>query len=256
MSWFDDVLSGAESFISDPLGRGVTSLGLSYLLNATGLTDPEIPNTGYQGKIPAYRAIRQQVPVAEGMELSSGDIRPMGTPAPTGLAGIYGPQPTGRMVPMSYDPNRRPGSAGRRYFTDTIYAGDDAGIAAAQQATSTRAADLMRQNIENPARKVRSPSMGKPMAAGGIVALKEGMYLDGKTDGMADEVEAVIEEDQPAALSDGEYVIPADVVSHLGNGNSDAGAKVLDDFLAKIRRARTGKDKQAPKINAKEFLPV
>jgi hypothetical protein len=256
MSWFDDVMSGVESFVGDPLGQKVTSLGLSYLLNQSGLADPQIPNTGYQGQIPAYRAIRQQVPVAEGMELTSGAIRPMGTPAPSGLAALTGAQPTGRMVPMSYDPNRRPGSGGRRYFTDTIYAGDEGGVEAARALTEARAEELMRQNIANPARRVRSPSMSQPMAAGGIVGLKEGMYLDGETDGMADEVEAVIGEDQPAALSDGEYVIPADVVSHLGNGNSEAGAKVLDDMVAEVRKARTGKEKQAPEINTKEFIPV
>ena len=55
---------------------------------------------------------------------------------------------------------------------------------------------------------------------------------------MADEVPAEIEGKQPAALSDGEFVIPADVVSHLGNGNSDAGAKVLEKMMARIRKER------------------
>ena len=45
---------------------------------------------------------------------------------------------------------------------------------------------------------------------------------------MADRKPAMIDNEQPAALSDGEFVIPADVVSHLGNGNSEAGAKVLE----------------------------
>jgi len=271
MSWFDDLFSGVGDFLGSKEGNIATSLGLSTLLNLSGLNNPNIPQSGYEGGIPTYSAVRRQVPVAEGMELSSGEVRPMGTPAPTGLAALYGPQPTGRTVPMYYDPNRRPGSSGRRYFTDveyvtpgsTVTGQDTAGadivrsnmdLANARQAA--QAQQLGQQNIQNLARRVRSPSMGQPMAAGGIVALKEGMYLDGKTDGMADEIEAVIEEDQPAALSDGEYVIPADVVSHLGNGNSDAGAKVLDAFLVKVRKARTGKGKQAPEINAKDFLPV
>ena len=73
---------------------------------------------------------------------------------------------------------------------------------------------------------------------------------------MADKVPATIDNEDPAALSDGEYVIPADVVSHLGNGNSDAGAKVLDEMLARVREARTGDTEQAPEINPKEFLPA
>ena len=92
-------------------------------------------------------------------------------------------------------------------------------------------------------------------AAGGIAKLREGRYLSGATDGMADKVPASIEQVQPAALSDGEYVIPADVVSHLGNGNSDAGAKVLDTFLTKIRKSRTGNGKQGKEIDPNKLLP-
>jgi hypothetical protein len=57
--------------------------------------------------------------------------------------------------------------------------------------------------------------------------MARGRYLDGATDGMADKVPARIDGQQEARLSDGEFVIPADVVSHLGNGNSESGAKVL-----------------------------
>ena len=61
---------------------------------------------------------------------------------------------------------------------------------------------------------------------------------------MADKVPATIDGVQDARLSDGEFVIPADVVSHLGNGNSDAGAKVLKDMMNRVRKARTGNEKQ------------
>jgi hypothetical protein len=57
-------------------------------------------------------------------------------------------------------------------------------------------------------------------------------------------------------LSDGEFVIPADVVSHLGNGNSDAGAKVLKDMMARVRKARTGNTKQGKEIDPKKFIPA
>ena len=73
---------------------------------------------------------------------------------------------------------------------------------------------------------------------------------------MADEVPARIDGVQEARLSDGEFVIPADVVSHLGNGNSDAGAKVLEDMMARVRKARTGTTKQGKEINPKDFLPA
>jgi hypothetical protein len=73
---------------------------------------------------------------------------------------------------------------------------------------------------------------------------------------MADKVPARIDGQQEARLSDGEFVIPADVVSHLGNGNSDAGAKLLKEMMSRVRNARTGNDKQGKEIDPKKFLPV
>jgi hypothetical protein len=93
------------------------------------------------------------------------------------------------------------------------------------------------------------------MASGGIAGLARGRYLQGGTDGMADKIPARIGKDQPAALSHGEFVIPADVVSHLGNGNSDAGAKKLYSMMDKIRQARTGTKKQGKQINPDKFMP-
>ena len=92
-------------------------------------------------------------------------------------------------------------------------------------------------------------------ATGGIIGLNRGMYLSGATDGMADKIPAMIGNTQPAALSDGEFVIPADVVSGLGNGNSDAGAKNLYAMMDRVRRARTGTTKQAPAINPNKMMP-
>ena len=82
------------------------------------------------------------------------------------------------------------------------------------------------------------------MATGGIADLKKGKYLDGASDGMADKVPATIDGQQEARLSDGEFVIPADVVSHLGNGNSDAGAKVLKDMMRRyVKRVQATKNR-------------
>jgi len=89
-------------------------------------------------------------------------------------------------------------------------------------------------------------------AQGGMA---KGRYLQGETDGMADKLPARIGNDQPAALSHGEFVIPADVVSHMGNGNSDAGAKKLYQMMDKIRMARTGNKKQGKRINPDKFMP-
>ena len=93
-------------------------------------------------------------------------------------------------------------------------------------------------------------------AQGGLMGLKQGRYLDGPTDGMADKIETDIDGKQPARLSHGEFVIPADVVSHLGNGNSDAGADVLYDMMSKVRKARTGNSKQGKQINPRKYVPA
>ena len=101
---------------------------------------------------------------------------------------------------------------------------------------------------------------GVNYASGGISSLggysDGGRMLKGPGDGMSDSIPATIRGKQPARLADNEFVVPADVVSHLGNGSSDAGAKKLYKMMDKVRRARTGKAKQAPAITADKYLPA
>ncbi|MDA9771748.1 hypothetical protein N9D02_12030, partial [Emcibacteraceae bacterium] len=95
------------------------------------------------------------------------------------------------------------------------------------------------------------------MAEGGIVSNAEktnGFYLGGITDGMSDEVDATVDGEEDVMLSDGEFVIPADVVSHLGNGNSDAGARQLKEMMGEVRMARTGTSRQGKQINPDNYL--
>lgn len=93
------------------------------------------------------------------------------------------------------------------------------------------------------------------MAQGGIVNAMPPAYLNGQSDGMADQVPAMIDNQRPASLSHGEMVIPADVVSHMGNGNSDAGAKQFYDMMDRVRKARTGNKQQGKQINPNKFIP-
>lgn len=79
--------------------------------------------------------------------------------------------------------------------------------------------------------------------------------LKGPGDGMSDNIPATIDGKQPARLATGEFVVPADVVSHMGNGDTDAGAKKLHDWMATVRKARTGNPKQGKEINADKYLP-
>jgi len=104
-----------------------------------------------------------------------------------------------------------------------------------------------------------TPMTFKYYAHGGIADLggyaAGGKLLKGPGDGMSDSIVANIGGKQPARLADGEFVVPADVVSHLGNGSTDAGAKHLYKMMDNIRKARTGNPKQGKKINADKFLP-
>jgi hypothetical protein len=102
---------------------------------------------------------------------------------------------------------------------------------------------------------VQAALKAQGFAQGGLASVApQGMYLGGTTDGMADQIPATINNMQPAALSDGEFVIPADVVSHLGNGNSDSGAKELYSMMDRIREDRTGTTKQGRQIDPNKYL--
>jgi hypothetical protein len=81
-------------------------------------------------------------------------------------------------------------------------------------------------------------------------------FLSGGGDGMSDSIPATIGGTQEARLADGEFVIPADVVSHLGNGSSKAGAKQLYSMMDRIRKARTGNEKQGRQIKPKKMMPA
>lgn len=197
--------------------------------------------TGYQGGIPKYEAVREQ-------------------------------------VPGTYDATRRPGSSAQKYFTDTKFVAPE-GAEAARTTAKEEAAGLETLNKANPARQERNVLQAgaekkeaeekeiKPASSvidklpvpkyasgGGIADMAKGRYLAGATDGMADKIPARIGGKQEARLSHGEFVIPADVVGHLGNGNSEAGAQRLYAMMDKIRKARTGTAKQGKQINPDKFL--
>jgi hypothetical protein len=177
-------------------------LAISSFLKDRGVFDPKVPEVGYQGSIPEYTAVREQV--------------------------------TGRD-----DTDRRPGSGGRRYFSDTMYAKKPEG----QQPMS----------LEEARAKAKTQASG---FMGGGSVLQGGGYLQGDSDGQADLIPADIDGVQEARLSHGEYVLPADLVAILGNGNSDAGAAALDDFMSTVRKKATGTPKQQKNIDADQVLAM
>lgn len=215
------------------------------------------PKTGgYKGTVPKYEAVRRSITQPE-------------------------------YKPYSGEP-----AMGRRYFSDVAYVPktDTAGIAAAEETAANQIAELEKYvpkiaapkevtkaepkatptvmtpeqmiaqergivaQANQPEQNILTPT-GGGLASGGIAMLAKGRYLRGSTDGMADKIPSSIDNKQPAKLSHGEFVIPADVVSHLGNGNSDAGADVLYKMMDRVRKARTGTKRQGRQINPKKFMP-
>lgn len=101
------------------------------------------------------------------------------------------------------------------------------------------------------------------MASGGVSDLggysDGGRLLKGPGDGVSDDIPAQIGDKQPARLAEGEFVIPARIVSELGNGSTDAGAKRLYEMMDRInsgRAATTKKGKFAEDTKAYKHLPV
>tara|TARA_R100001129_G_scaffold186433_1_gene178148 strand:+ start:279 stop:1835 length:1557 start_codon:yes stop_codon:yes gene_type:complete len=99
--------------------------------------------------------------------------------------------------------------------------------------------------------EVRAQSMQE----GGLATISEGM-VSGAGDGMSDNVYGTIDNMQKVALSEGEFIIPADVVSGIGNGSSESGAERLYDMMDRIRKARTGTMQQAPAIDVSVMMPA
>jgi hypothetical protein len=85
---------------------------------------------------------------------------------------------------------------------------------------------------------------------------REDNMIEGEGDGMDDKVPATLEGEQDVMLSDGEFVVPADVVSGIGNGSSDAGARELEEMMTRVRRLRTGKTEQPEQVPQEMMLPV
>jgi hypothetical protein len=105
--------------------------------------------------------------------------------------------------------------------------------------------------------------VGSGMAAGGMSHLGDysdgGRLLRGPGDGVSDSIPAVIGRKRPARLADGEFVIPARIVSELGNGSTEAGARKLYAMMDRVQRARgktTGKGKVAKNTRAEKYLPA
>lgn len=261
----------------------------NYAMNPTGGVTPAAPvggqfNPSAMDKLSAlgagdYMNIAKENPGAvlgAGSMLMNAMSSPQGAPQPQKQD--YGPLSRATLVPDYYTRNSRQFAEGGLATLDSRYAcggmvsfdtggqvdpgqtpGNNqffpqANMASPMYSQATQVPmerSVLRSGYEQPTNDYGDQTF----AQGGLASL-QGRALRGPGDGMSDNIPATIEGKQPARLADGEYVVPADGVSHIGNGSTEAGTRKLDQMMSRIRKARTGNAKQGKQINANKFMPA
>jgi len=253
------------------LAKYAGAAGLGALLSS--LANKGGSGSGSSAKIPQLMASRQQyaVPLTEPRstykptdeEIRNYVTRPGMTDAmvargmnqfgidPQRMAGITG-LPTENVqsrYQAAMGPNmlaRRPGSGGVTYFSPMQYSPIGNFTTTAPAAPVTPPAE--------------SPVESTGLAMGGIANLGSysdgGRLLRGPGDGVSDSIPASINNKQPARLADGEFVIPARIVSELGNGSTEAGARKLYAMMDRIQKSRRKAKNIAANTRADKHLPV
>jgi hypothetical protein len=133
----------------------------------------------------------------------------------------------------------------------------------AVQANPQGFAQYMAQMQQREQQMPGSTMMAQGFARGGMSHLGDysdgGRLLKGPGDGVSDSIPATIADKRPARLADGEFVVPARIVSELGNGSTEAGARKLYSMMDRVQKARgktTGKDRVAVNSRAEKLLPA
>jgi hypothetical protein len=275
LSSLGSLLSGGSGSMAQIASLG----GIGALLNSIGGGSGGGGFKGYQGSIPKYTASRTQYapPVStvnRGPAPSNEDVlnylkRPGLNDAMIARSmNEYGVAPQQiadvTQTPLAdvqsryqaaMGPNagiaRRPGSGGVTYFSPMVYTPQGAAPAAAPA-----------EPVAAPQNPIIEPTYAQGgMAHGGLGSLGSysdgGRLLKGPGDGISDSIPAMIGKNQPARLADGEFVIPARIVSEIGNGSTDAGARKLYAMMDRIQKAR-GKTLKNVAANSKadKHLPA
>ena len=284
-------LKDVSKFFSgkSPLGVGGQLLGLGgigALLNKM-MGGGSGGFAGYQGGIPQYTASRQQYAVPTDLresdyspsdsELKSYMSRPGVTDAmlartmnqynasPERIAGIANlPASTvSALYQNAMGPNvaaRRPGSGGVTYFSPMQYTQvPPAAATTTTPAVTDAAVAPPATGVEDTSYKVAAGG-GLMYGSGGIASLggysDGGQLLRGPGDGVSDDIPATIGGRQPARLADGEFVVPARIVSELGNGSTEAGARKLYAMMDRIKSTRSKAKNIAANTKADKHLPA
>ena len=283
---------GASPAVGTEVGQRVSDFGARYA-TAKGVDPTTLPDSTRMANL-SYGA--KQLGSMSGLKDLYGRMSPVGlaglgagamqlggaftqkpTVMPTGSAIVSGFNPNAkRTTPVTLPGQNAPtDSSERRYFNEgypyamggsvpnenEFYPGANIAHGGASNAPQTPSATDVVGGYDQSINQYTGEPV-KPMAQGGLSSLGEyaagGRLLDGAGDGMSDSIPAVIKGAKPqrAALAQGEFVVPADVVSHLGNGSTKAGSQRLYAMMDKVRHARTGTKKQGKQIKPEQFIPA
>ena len=227
----------------------VTDEGIKSIIGQEGFTPDRAARTMYKYGISPERVAKVfDVPVSGVQEAYSKALGPnQGL-----LGGMYGkydeithpargPITGARDMDYAY---RRPGSGGITYFSPMQYTPVATPATPATPVTPTETVQ----------------AAGGGMMRGGITNLggysDGGQLLRGPGDGVSDDIPATIGNRQPARLADGEFVVPARIVSELGNGSTDAGARKLYAMMDRIKKTRSKAKNIAANTKADKHLPA
>jgi len=281
-STFGNDIGTAGTFLKNQSGNigsvGMGTMGLASLQPAsTATTETEDTGPGYRGEVyydaNGFRRTRA-IPMAEG-GLTYGDydgaedgqgVRQYAGGG--GIGFINSMQPGGAWGELTADAygvmhENMPG------FINDVTPGGFIGATTPGKSDylAKKAAEEQKKKAEQEAgiaaalraKELNTLSGSRNYAGGGgiaNIAAAKGRYLQGPGDGMSDSIPARIDGKQEAKLATSEFVVPADVVSHIGNGSSEAGAKELHAMMDRIRQARTGTKKQGKQVNPRKYLPA
>jgi hypothetical protein len=216
----------AKLFAGSPLLKTLGAVGIGKL--ADKLFDVQKGPGGYKGGIPDLVSSRQMLPIPKTMQNAAGQT----------VA-------------------RRPGSGGVSYFTPNQY------VTPAQAAAAKAEQPMVQpmvQKLADAQLPQTNPTIVPEYARGGIATLggysDGGRLLRGPGDGVSDSIPARIGKNQPARLADGEFVIPARIVSELGNGSTEAGARKLYAMMDRIKKARSKAKNIAADTKSDKHLPA
>ena len=288
---FDAVYKGAKSIVTDPtadkfktLGGGnYMGLARTGLAAATPIASEGLKTAGLN--VPTAQQKQQVVPhyrFSPGMTAPTPAAGATGTentyfnPSYTALsdadaASLYPGYPAARAADggmMGYAPG---GDIQENSYRTTPDDSLETAYAKAEEKNDTATMRAIEKEMEirdtNKAGMTKGLSGMKGLAMGGLSDARYnlggysdgGRLLRGPGDGVSDSIPAMIGKKQPARLADGEFVVPARIVSEIGNGSTEAGARKLYAMMDRIQAARgktVGKGKVAKNTRADKYLPA